>query len=139
MGNRYEEIKDNGDTYTEEIPVIDHKYEESVTKEATCTEAGEKTFTCTICGDSYTEDIPAIGHQEAESVTTKKVGLFSTGEEVVKCSSCGEILETRVISSKYPISYLYIILGLAGVLVAVAAGTLFRKKKIQKGQLAKST
>ncbi len=93
------------DTYNEEIPVVDHKYEESVTKEATCTEAGEKTFTCIMCGDAYTEDIPAIGHQEAEPVTTKKAGLFKKGEEVVKCSACGEILETRVISSKYPISY----------------------------------
>lgn len=32
-----------------------------VTKEATCTEAGVKTFTCS-CGATYTEDIPAKGH-----------------------------------------------------------------------------
>lgn len=38
-----------------------HDYKEEITKEPTCTEAGEKTYTCD-CGDSYTEEIPAKGH-----------------------------------------------------------------------------
>ncbi len=42
-------------------PPHTHQYTEKVTKEATCTEAGEKTFTCS-CGDSYTEPIVALGH-----------------------------------------------------------------------------
>lgn len=42
-------------------PPHTHQYTEKVTKEATCTEAGEKTFTCS-CGDSYTEPIAALGH-----------------------------------------------------------------------------
>ena len=33
-----------------------------ITKEATCTEAGVKTFTCTDCGETKTEEIPALGH-----------------------------------------------------------------------------
>ena len=71
---------DCGDSYTEEIPAKghhyengtctdcgdkdpnhEHKYTEKVTKEPTCTEEGEKTYTCD-CGDSYTEKIPAKGH-----------------------------------------------------------------------------
>ena len=47
-----------GDTYTEEVPVIDHVYEPVVTKEATFDDEGETTYTCQLCGDSYTEAIP---------------------------------------------------------------------------------
>ncbi len=39
-----------------------HNYTENVTKEPTCTEAGEKTLTC-VCGDSKTEEMPALGHE----------------------------------------------------------------------------
>jgi hypothetical protein len=34
----------------------------TTTKEATCTEAGEKSRTCSACGDTITEAIPATGH-----------------------------------------------------------------------------
>ena len=82
-----------GDTYTEKIPARGHnykdgectncgdkdpnyhthKYVESITKEPTCTEEGEKTYTCD-CGDTYTEKIPAKGHN------------YKDGE----CTDCGE-------------------------------------------------
>ena len=42
-----------------------HEYAESITKAATCTTSGVKTFTCIDtenCGYSYTEVIPATGH-----------------------------------------------------------------------------
>ena len=57
----------------EKDPNHEHSYTETITKQATCTEAGEKTFTCT-CGHSYTEEIPAKGHH------------FVDGE----CTDCGE-------------------------------------------------
>ena len=38
-----------------------HKYSSKVTKEATCTTDGTKTYTCS-CGDTYTETIKATGH-----------------------------------------------------------------------------
>lgn len=44
-----------------------------VTKEATCTEAGVETYTCS-CGATYTEDIPAKGHNYNNGV----------------CSNCGD-------------------------------------------------
>ena len=34
----------------------------TVTKEATCTEAGEKTYTCSVCDKTKTDEIPANGH-----------------------------------------------------------------------------
>lgn len=49
------------DTYTDsEIKAIGHNYSEEVTKKATSTEEGKKTFTCVNCGDVYTEVIPVI-------------------------------------------------------------------------------
>ena len=44
-----------GDTYTEEIPLGEHKYVATITKEPTSEELGERTYTCSVCGDSYTE------------------------------------------------------------------------------------
>lgn len=38
-----------------------HTWTEKVTTEPTCTEAGEKTFTC-VCGATKMEEIPATGH-----------------------------------------------------------------------------
>lgn len=83
---------DCGDSYTETIDAKGHHYEngectncrekdpdhkhsytESITKEPTCTEAGEKTYICG-CGDSYTEEIPAKGHNYKDGI----------------CSECGE-------------------------------------------------
>lgn len=88
-------ICDCGDSYTETIPATGHhyvdgecehcgekdpdahthSYTEKITKEPTCTEAGEKTYTCD-CGDSYTEVIPEIGHHYGDDD---------------KCTDCGEL------------------------------------------------
>lgn len=60
------------DTTTIAIPATrNHTYDTgTVTKEATCTEDGVITYTCTVCGDSYTEVIPATGHSYGEPVFT---------------------------------------------------------------------
>ena len=39
-----------------------HTWGEPVVKEATCTSAGSKTVTCSVCGETETETIPATGH-----------------------------------------------------------------------------
>ena len=114
-----------GDSYTEEIPAKGHSYEASVTKNATCTESGINTFKCSDCGDSYTEEIPALGHTEVKEVT-KTAGIFTNGEKVIKCSTCGEVLSTEIISSKYPLSYLFI--GIA-CMAAVILGIILVVKK----------
>lgn len=41
----------------------EHSYGEGVvTAEATCTEAGSITYTCSACGETFTEEIAALGH-----------------------------------------------------------------------------
>ena len=44
-----------------------HSYSAKVTKEATCSEVGVTTYTCS-CGDSYTESIPTTGHSFGDYV-----------------------------------------------------------------------
>ena len=65
-GTRTYTCEDCDSTYTESIPKLPqthkHSYEEYVTKKASCTEKGEKTFECS-CGDIYTEIIEAKGHK----------------------------------------------------------------------------
>ena len=52
---------------------LGHNYTSKVTKEATCTAAGVKTYTCSRCSHSYTESIAALGHSwTAASCTAAK-------------------------------------------------------------------
>lgn len=44
-----------------DVPDHTHSYTSVVTKTATCTEAGVRTYSCS-CGHSYTQSIPATGH-----------------------------------------------------------------------------
>ena len=48
-----------------------HSWDEgTVTTEPTCTAAGVKTFTCTVCGASKTEEIAALGHSYVDDTCT---------------------------------------------------------------------
>ena len=80
----------------EKIEKLSHDYANPVvTKEATCEEAGVKTYTCVNCGNTRTEEIPATGHKEvkdeAVAATCEKDGLT----EGSHCSVCGKVLEEQ--------------------------------------------
>ena len=63
----------------------------NVTKEATCTEAGEETRTCE-CGESETREIAILAHTE-ETIPAVEATCTADGlTEGTKCSVCGEIL-----------------------------------------------
>ena len=64
-------------------------YTETVTKKATCTEDGVKTFTCN-CGRTYTETIQATGHKYVTE--THKATCTSIGVSIKKCKSCGIVV-----------------------------------------------
>ena len=80
----------------EVIPALGHSWNEGeVTKKATCTEPGEKKYTCTACGKSWTEEIKAEGHKE---VVDKEVAPSCTEfgrTEGSHCSVCGEIIKEQ--------------------------------------------
>ena len=92
-----------GDTYTEETDLAEHTYEVTETTDATCTEDGSTTYTCSVCGDTYEETIPATGHDDGEWTVTKSAGAFSTGTKELRCTVCGEVLDTETIPQTCPI------------------------------------
>ena len=66
-----------------------HSYPSKVTKPATCTENGVRTYTCE-CGDSYTETIPATGHNYGDFVVTKSATCTEDGVKTKTCANCND-------------------------------------------------
>ena len=63
-----------------------------VTKEATCTAEGERTFTCTLCEKTAVEPIAKIPHKEVEvEAVEPKCGVAGKTESI-KCSVCETVL-----------------------------------------------
>lgn len=71
-----------------------HTWTEKVTTEPTCTEAGEKTFTC-VCGATKMEAIPATGHSWGEPAVTYAAN-GQDGEKVYTCTVCEETKEEEI-------------------------------------------
>ena len=69
-------------TLNTDPPAQVHNYQLTSSQEATCTEEGKNTYTCTDCGDTYTETTPALGHD----YTAEDDG----GDTVYTCKSCGD-------------------------------------------------
>lgn len=93
-----------GDTYCKDcgaklesgtvINKLGHTWDNGViTKEATETEEGIKTYTCSICGDTKTEAIPKKDHTWDEGKVTKKVTCTEDGLKVYTCRVCAETKE----------------------------------------------
>ena len=94
-----------GDTYCadcdekiaegEIIEALGHDYVETVMKEATCTEAGEKQLKCSRCDDTKTEEIPAKGHTEVTDEAVPATCTESGLTEGSHCSVCGEVIKAQ--------------------------------------------
>ena len=77
--------------YNDEHTVhTEHKWDEGVvTKKATCTEAGEKTYTCTVCNATRTEKIDATGHKySTEWTIDKEATCTESGSKSHHCTVC---------------------------------------------------
>ena len=86
---------------TRTVKVVDHVHSWSdwkETKKATCTEAGEKTRTCSTCNKTETEKIDALGHKWGDWTEDQKATCTATGEKTRTCSVCGET-ETATIDA----------------------------------------
>lgn len=71
----------------------DHNYVSEVTTPASCTESGQRTFTCTICGDQYTEELAPLGHAYGQWVVILAPSCTETGVSRKVCDRCGDIQE----------------------------------------------
>lgn len=118
-----------GDSYSEEIEKLEHDYVETSRTEATCTEDGEVLYVCAECENAYADTLPATGHTKGEWDVTKDAGTFTKGEKVLKCTVCGEVLETADIPRTSPVSLVVIVIGVV-IVAGIGSGTaVFAKKK----------
>ena len=77
---------------TKEVPAFGHDYTSQVTKEATETAEGIRTYTCSKCQDSYTETIaklPASHKHSYSSSVSKQPSCTEKGTKTYSCS-CGD-------------------------------------------------
>ncbi|MDE6658679.1 MAG: fibronectin type III domain-containing protein [Eubacterium sp.] len=66
-----------------------HKYDAGkVTKAATCSVAGVKTYTCSVCKGTKTETISAKGHSYDAGKVTKQATCSVAGVKTYTCSVC---------------------------------------------------
>lgn len=104
-------------TATRTVRVIhDHSWDAGkVTKSATCTKDGEKTYTCSGCGETKTEVIKATGHKMGAWKTVASATTQKAGRQERSCTVCN-YKETRsipklksynfkVVSSKSAVTY----------------------------------
>lgn len=84
----------NEDTEGSDSSEHKHSYRSSVTKKATCTETGIRTFTCN-CGDRYTEEIPLAPHRYTEKRTPATMN--SSGKVQQICSVCSNTRTAAII------------------------------------------
>ena len=70
-----------------------------ITKEATETEEGIKTYTCKNCGETKTESIPKTEHQWDNGKVTKEATCKEEGSKTYTCSICGDT-KTETIPKK---------------------------------------
>lgn len=72
-----------------------------ITKTATCTTAGVKTFTCTSCGTTRTEVIAATGHGTTEIRNEKTASCSSEGYTGdLYCTVCGQKISSGSVIAK---------------------------------------
>lgn len=68
-----------------------------VTKPATCTEKGVKTYTCSGCGEARTEAIAETGHKYVATVI--KPTCTTSGKTVYKCANCNSSYDADYIEA----------------------------------------
>ena len=77
---------------SEHVEYADHAWDDGVvTKAATCTEAGEMTYTCTDCGATKTEVIPVTAHKNVTAYEANEPTCTEPGNSAYwYCADCGK-------------------------------------------------
>ena len=73
-------------------PTHNHEWKVTESVEATCTQAGRKTWKCSTCGTVYMEEYEPKGHKPV-NVAAKPATCTESGNTAgQKCSVCGKVL-----------------------------------------------
>lgn len=88
MGTVEHPINDTTVTYLQVFEGCEHTYSDwTVTKAATCTDAGSRTRSCTLCGVTDTEVLPAAGHDYEMTPSGSSCGGYEKYH--FTCATCG--------------------------------------------------
>ena len=80
----------------QEIPPTGHSWtEKEITKEATCTEDGERTLICMNCGNTMTESISALGHEKVKDEAIDPTCETPGKTEGSHCSRCDFVFQAQ--------------------------------------------
>lgn len=74
-------------------------WKETVRKDATCTEDGSVTETCSVHGETRTEVLPKLGHDLGARQTTKAATCGAAGESARICKRCKGKFEKQTINA----------------------------------------
>ena len=75
-----------------------HDYSDfTVTKEASCTEIGEKYRVCSVCGAEQYEYIQYLDHEEGDWKIVKEATAFEKGQKDLYCKRCNSVIRSEVI------------------------------------------
>lgn len=77
------------------VPAAGHHWDDGKITAATCTAAGTKTYTCTVCGTTTSQTIDKTEHTY-KSFTTKAT-TSKNGSIVTKCTGCNNVSKTTTI------------------------------------------
>ena len=86
-------------TKTIKVEINSHEWDGgTVVTDATCTEDGVTTFTCSRCGETRTEEIAATGHAFSEEFTVdEEATCTEDGSKSKHCLKCDEVAEVTSI------------------------------------------
>lgn len=112
VSQAYEAFKNAFGISGEEEPEAphSHSYTSSVTKAATCTAAGVRTYTCS-CGHSYTASIPATGHKWNAGVITVAPTEEKEGVRTYTCTLCGETYTESIAALDHAHKYASVVIA----------------------------
>lgn len=119
MGHQHTEVRNvkaatcaqegyTGDTYCKDCEAklssgqktnkTEHQWNSGkVTKNASCTEAGTRTYTCIVCESTRIEELPATGHQVKVTKFAKEASCKTEGYTGdIYCQDCGKLLQEGV-------------------------------------------
>ena len=95
-------FSDNGTTYESS-----HCYDEgTVIRQATCTQTGEKLYTCIICGETKTEEIPKTSHTWSSAKIVSNASCTQGTTLSYTCSVCGDE-NVEILDDLLPHTYSY--------------------------------
>ncbi|UKI12478.1 MAG: hypothetical protein L6V84_07235 [Oscillospiraceae bacterium] len=67
----------------------------AILRAPTCTGAGERTHTCTVCGHVETESVPATGHTSVEDAAVPASCTEDGKTAGAHCAVCGDVLTAQ--------------------------------------------